>query len=251
MKFDRQTEMLSYIREKKTVRNSELLKKFGISIQTLRRDINKFETQGLIRKVYGGVIYNDRFESVKSVDSLTTRNALLNDEKERVGKLAAKLVGDGDVIFVDSGTTAYRILHYLSEAKDVTVISHCLDVMVILRDMHNLTGICAGGILQHDMGSFIIDSSFYPYNYSKAFISTVGISLEKNLTNTNLHEGAMKAQAIAQSASAYIVADHGKFDVVAYNQFADFSKITGVITDRCPSENYVRFFESNNIKLIY
>ncbi len=251
MKYDRQAEMISYIRERKTVRNDELMKKFDISVQTLRRDISKFKELDLIRKVYGGVVYNDRQESVRNVASFSARDSSMSEEKERVGKLAAKLVGDGDVIFVDSGTTAYRILHYLSETKNVTVISHCLDVMEIIRKMHNLTGVCVGGVLQHDMGSFIVDSSFYPYNYSKAFISTVGLSIDKNLTNTNLPEGALKAQTIKQSGAVYVVADHTKFGVIAYNQFANFSGIDGVVTDRCPSEEYVRFFSVNKIKLIY
>ena len=94
-------------------------------------------------------------------------------------------------------------------------------------------------------------STFFPYNYNKAFISTVGISAAKSLTNTNLYEGAMKQHVINQSAANYIVADHSKFDVIAYNHFADFSLIKGIITDERPSEKFVNFFENLQIELIY
>ncbi len=251
MKYNRQKEMLSYIEENKSVRNEELLSRFNISIQTLRRDLKIFEDQGLIEKVYGGVIYNDRRESVSSVSPLEKREQSNSEEKEYIGKLAAALVEDGDVIFIDSGTTAYRMLHYMKDLKNVTVISHCLDVMMEIRRMPNLTGICVGGVIQHDSGTFVVDSSFYPYNYNKAFISTVGISASKSLTNTNLYEGAMKQHVINQSAANYILADHSKFDVIAYNHFADFSLIKAIITDRKPSEKFINFFESKQIKLMY
>jgi DeoR/GlpR family transcriptional regulator of sugar metabolism len=251
MKYDRQRELLSYIEENKSVKNEDLLDRFNISIQTLRRDIRKFEEQGLIEKVYGGVVYRDRRESVSSVSPLQERDASFSKEKEYIGKLAASLVEDGDVIFIDSGTTAYRMLHYMKDLKNVTVISHCLDVMMELRNMPNLTGICVGGVIQHDSGTFVVDSTFYPYNYNKAFISTVGISVSKSLTNTNLYEGAMKQHVLNQSAVNYIVADHTKFDVIAYNHFADYSLIKALITDERPPEKFMNFFESNQIEVIY
>ncbi len=251
MKYDRQRELLSYIEENKSVKNEDLLDRFNISIQTLRRDIRKFEEQGLIEKVYGGVVYRDRRESVSSVSPLQEREASYAREKEYIGKLAASLVEDGDVIFIDSGSTAYRMLHYMKDLKNVTVISHCLDVMVELRKMPNLTGICVGGVIQHDSGTFVVDSTFYPYNYNKAFISTVGISVSKSLTNTNLYEGAIKQHVLNQSAVNYIVADHSKFDVIAYNHFADYSLIKALITDERPPEKFMNFFENNQIEVIY
>lgn len=251
MKYNRQKEMLSYIKENNTVKNEELLEKFNISIQTLRRDLKIFEDQGLINKVYGGVIYNERKDSVTSVSPLDLREMSHSQEKEYIGKLAAALVENGDVIFIDSGTTAYRMLHYMKDLKNVTVISHCIDVMMAIRQLPNLTGICVGGVIQHDSGTFVIDSTFYPYNYNKAFISTVGISTSKSLTNTNLYEGAMKQHVISQSAANYILADHSKFDVVAYNHFADFTSIKGIITDKRPSDKFVNYFENNQIEIIY
>ena len=251
MKYNRQKEMLSYIKENTTVKNEELLSKFNISIQTLRRDLKIFEDQGLINKVYGGVIYNERKDSVTSVSPLDQREMSHSEEKEYIGKLAAALVENDDVIFIDSGTTAYRMLHYMKDLKNVTVISHCLDVMMEIRKLPNLTGICVGGVIQHDSGTFVIDSTFYPYNYNKAFISTVGISTSKSLTNTNLYEGAMKQHVINQSAANYIVADHSKFDIVAYNHFADFTSIKGIITDTRPSDKFVNYFENNQIEIIY
>ncbi|MBQ1522195.1 MAG: DeoR/GlpR transcriptional regulator [Erysipelotrichaceae bacterium] len=251
MKYNRQKEMLSFIREKKTVKNEELLEKFNVSIQTLRRDINKLEEQGSVTKVYGGVVFSEKRESVSSVSSVKERSSANNEEKEYVGRLAAAMVQDGDVIFIDSGTTAYRMLHYMQRLRNVTVISHSIDVLQEIRGMNNIVGIGVGGVIDHNTGSFLMDTSLYNYNCNKAFISTVGISVSRHLTNTVLNEGAIKAAVMSHSAVNYIVADHSKFDVIAYNRFADFSKIDGIITDKCPDEKFVSFLENNNIKLIY
>lgn len=251
MKYDRQQEMETFIREAKTVRNEELLNRFNISIQTLRRDLKTLEDQGTITKVYGGVIYNEPQDALRNVDSYETRSTSFIEEKEYIGKLAAKMVKDNDVIFIDSGTTAYRMLHYMQDLKNVTVISHCLDVMQVLRNMPHLNGICAGGTLLHEAGSFLIDTSFYPYNYNKAFISTVGISIAKGLTNTVMQEGYMKSHAISQANRVYLLADHSKFDVIGYNHFADLSNINVIITDRCPDEKYLSIFASNQTKIAY
>ncbi len=251
MKYNRQKELESYLREKQSLSNEELLKKFNISIQTLRRDLKKLEDQNLIRKVYGGVVYTGEPDSIREVDPLQDRNTSYNDEKEYIGKLAAAAVEDNDVIFIDSGTTAYRMLHYMKDLKNVTVISHCLDVMLLLKDMPNLTGICVGGTLMPSTGTFLADTHFYPYNYNKAFVSTVGISITRNLTNTNLQEGQMKAHVISHSRRVYVVADHSKFDVIAYNHFADIADADAFITDSRPSDKYVRLFGSNQTELIY
>ena len=250
MKYNRIKEMEEYIKEHKSVSNDELLSIFNISIQTLRRDMKTLEDQGLVSKVYGGVVYNTS-EQKNAVSPIMERKNVSSKEKDYIGKLAADQVADGDVIFIASGTTAYRMIPYLKSKKNVTVISHSLEVMNTLLDYPMITGVCSGGTLMADSLTFLVDTSYYPYNYNKSFISTVGISINRSFTNTNLHEGQMKQHAIEHSSKVYIVADHSKFDVIAFNHFADFADIDAVITDRQPSERYLRFFDSNQIKLIY
>ena len=151
MKYNRVQEIRQYVESRHSVSNEELLKEFDISIQTLRRDLKELEEQGHITKVYGGVIYNEPVTKGE-VDPIEKREASNADEKDYIGKLAAGFVEDNDVIFVDSGTTACRMLKYLGHVKNVTVISHCLDVMQELKKMRNLTGVCAGGALHPDTG---------------------------------------------------------------------------------------------------
>lgn len=251
MKYNRLQAMEEYIKEHKSVSNEELIEKFNISIQTLRRDLKLFEDNGLISKVYGGVVYVEKTPNKTTVSGLDERRLTLANEKQKIGKLAASFVCDDDVIFVDSGTTTVNMIPFLKNTKNVVVISHCLEVMNALVDVPNVTGICAGGTLLADSKTFLIDTTFYPYNYNKAFISTVGISLTHELTNTNLQEGAVKRHIIKHAKEVYVLADHSKFGIIAFNHFANYNEVDYVITDKQPDDKYVGMLENNRIKVIY
>lgn len=250
MKYDRIQKMEEYIMKNKSVSNEQLQQQFSVSIQTLRRDLKELEKRNVISKVYGGVIWRNEPVEKNAIEPLDQRVSSNQKEKQLIGQLAAELVEDNDVIFVDSGTTAYTLIPYLKERSNVTVISHSLHVMNALTQVSHIKGICLGGTLRNDTCAFFVDTSFYPYNYNKAFISTVGISINKGLTNTDIQEGLMKQHVIQHSEEVYIVADHTKFDVVAYNHFADFAGIQGMITDRMPKEKYMRFYSTLNIRVI-
>ena len=251
MKYNRILDMERFIRTHQSVTNEELLNHFNISIQTLRRDLKILEKKGVITKYYGGAIYNETSDTKLVVAPLLERESTNISAKQYIGKLAADQVEDGDVIFIDSGTTAYRMLPYMDHLKNVTVISHSLNVLNQVRLYPHITAICAGGTLMNDSGSFLVDTNFYPYNYTKAFISTVGISVNRRLTNTNLHEGYMKHHVIQHARRVYVMADNSKFGTIAFNHFADFDDIDVIITDKLPPEQYVKICETNHIQIMY
>ncbi len=250
MKYERLQEMEAYIRKKHSVTNEELMKHFHISVQTLRRDLKELENHNIITKVYGGVIASQQKITPASLPVLSDRLRINKQAKDRIGFLASQLVKDGDVIFVDSGSTAYTIIPYLQQNK-VTVISHSIHVMNALQQSENVTGICLGGKLNKDTQSFYSDTSLYPYYYNKAFISTVGLSLTKGLTNTDFNEGVIKHHVIKNSEEVWIVADHTKFGNVAFHKFSDLKRITGVITDAKLEEQYQLYLNNLNVKIIY
>lgn len=250
MKYDRLQEMEAYIRKKHSVTNDELKDHFNISVQTLRRDLKELENHNIITKVYGGVVASQQKITPAFLPILSDRLKINKQAKNRIGFLASKLVKDGDVIFVDSGSTAYTIIPYLRQ-NEVTVISHSIHVMNALQQSENVTGICLGGKLNTDTQSFYSDTSLYPYYYNKAFISTVGLSLTKGLTNTDFNEGVIKHHVIKNSEEVWIVADHTKFGNVAFNKFSDLRGITGVITDEKPEEQYQQYLNNLKIKMIY
>lgn len=250
MKFNRLLELEKYLSTHHSATNEELCTHFSISLQTLRRDLKELEEQGLITKVYGGVVLNaSSIHSQKSIPAISERLHLHQQEKEHIGQLAANLVENNDVIFIDSGTTACQMIPYLKD-KNVTIISHSLDVLLSARDYDNLEVIALGGKYNREVNTYQADTSQYNYNYSKAFIATVGISIQKGLTNTDVQEGKIKQNIILNSAQTYVVCDSSKFDEVAFHHFSDFDSIAGIISEKEPSETYMKFFKNQKIKVI-
>lgn len=249
MKFNRLEAMENELKLQHSITNQQLCKMFNISLQTLRRDLEVLREKGVITKVYGGVIYNHE-ELTSAIPSLSFRSSSKEKEKIHIGELAAALVEENDVIFIDSGTTAYQMIPFLKRLNHVTIITHSLHVINSSTELKNVTCISLGGQLNLDTYSFQSEPLNVPYNYHKAFISTVGIDVD-GCTNTNLIEGGIKQKAMQKSNKTYLVADNTKFSTRGFNRFATLDKFDAIISDQALPEKFDKIINKNKIKILY
>lgn len=247
MKVNRIAEMEASIRRHKMLSNEELCEMFSISMQTLRRDLKVLEERGSVSKVYGGVVANESHVAT-SIPSLNERLNAREQEKMKIGKIAASLVEENDVIFVDSGTTAYRLIPYLNHLEHVTVVTHSLHVLNAAAELDHLTVICLGGQMNVETSSFQVDPADYPFTYTKAFIATVGID-EDGCTNTDLIEGRIKQHVLSRTRRAYLLADHSKFLSAGFNRFAKLEQFEGIITDQKISDQLSKMLKKKHIEI--
>lgn len=250
MKFNRIKELEEYIKLNKSVTNEQLIEKFNISMPTLRRDLNEVTNHNDFKKVYGGVVYTGSQETIKEITPIKLRQVSLIAEKQRIGSLAAELVADGDTIFLDSGTTTPYIVDYLKD-KHVTIVTHSIDVIELVRCYDKLECICLGGKLRRENNSFYSNNENIPYNFDIAFIATVGISRPGGLSNLDFYDGLVKKNALAQANKVCLVADHSKFGITAYNRFSEFDNLDIIITDEEPQDEFLKICRKHQIKLIY
>lgn len=246
MKYDRLLEMEKYIKENKSITIEQLLNVFNISIQTLRRDLNELENKGTIKKVYGGVIYNDH----KVID-IAYREISLLEAKKRIGHLASSLIRNNDVIFIDSGTTACQIVPFIKNKKGVIVITHSLLVLKEIEDRNDLKVILMSGEYRYDTKSFIFDFLKLNYNFNLAFISSVGVDLKIGFSNNDYYEGEVKKAIIANSKKVCMLADHSKLGKLMFNNFAFFNDVNYFITDQKLPNEYAQVFKKYKIMSIY
>jgi DeoR family myo-inositol catabolism operon transcriptional repressor len=228
-KFKRISEMEDYIRTQRNVSNEVLCKRYGISLQTLRRDLNYLVKKGNVKKVYGGAAWNKKTLSV-AVRTFELRNTRCQEEKIRIGKAAAALVQNHSVIFVDSGTTSCMLVPYLKKDSDVTVITHSIAVVEMLQNEPSIKLIVLGGQYNHTTSSFMTDPATINFRFDACFIATVGID-EEACTNTDLQESRIKIYAMKHSSHRYLMADHTKFEDDGFNAFAKAEDFDAVITD--------------------
>ena len=151
MKNIRLAKMEKMIIEKKIVTLKELQSEFNISMNTVRRDINELIENENIKKIYGGVQYDAKSLEFKNFDE---RKSKEKDAKELIGRKASRFVEDGDIIYIDSGTTTVNLSYYLCTKKNLTLITNNLQVIFETSHKDNINLISLGGELNKKSFSF-------------------------------------------------------------------------------------------------
>lgn len=249
MKEDRISQLEDYIIEKERASIEELCSVFNVSKNTMRRDINQLEAQGKIKKVYGGIILTDK----KTTEPFESREVKNKAAKVMIAELASTLIEDGDIIYIDSGTTTMHMIPYLSELRNVTIITNNLHVILNSLPYQNLNVISTGGTLFRRTNSFVeagAVSSLKKYNISKAFLATTGVSIAKGITNSSSLEYDIKRYIVEHCDKKILLADNTKLGKVSLITYYDLKDIQVFISDQKPEQEYVDFFTNNNITLV-
>lgn len=249
MRVKRIDEMISYIQEQRTVTVEQLCTYFDVSINTVRRDINEITKTGQFKKIYGGVTC----DSENSLKPFTERHVKNLNAKQQIAQKAAELVSDGDIIFIDSGTTTYHMIEFLKNKQDITILTHNLEAITRAANYPNLHVVSLPGDLNHKTLSFTgINTANYlsAYNISKSFIATTGLSAERGITNSSPQEYEIKIMAISRSQENYVLADYSKFNNVSLLTFNSFEHIKAIITDKAPGDELLDFLNDKNINII-
>jgi DeoR family myo-inositol catabolism operon transcriptional repressor len=249
VKEDRISQLEDYIIEKERASIEDLCSVFNVSKNTMRRDINQLEAQGKIKKVYGGIILTDK----KTTEPFESREVKNKAAKLMIAELASTLIEDGDIIYIDSGTTTMHMIPYLSELRNVTIITNNLHVILNSLPYQNLNVISTGGTLFRRTNSFVeagAVSSLKKYNISKAFLATTGVSIAKGITNSSSLEYDIKRYIVEHCDKKILLADNTKLGKVSLITYYDLKDIQVFISDQKPEQEYVDFFTNNNITLL-
>ncbi|MDR1378463.1 MAG: DeoR/GlpR family DNA-binding transcription regulator [Synergistaceae bacterium] len=239
----------NYLIQHRVVNLDELCKVFSVSKNTIRRDIDEIHKRGCIRKIYGGVRVVEKDELMP----FTERNKRALDAKKRVAKCAAEFVEDGDIIFVDSGTTTCHMVDHLKDKTDLTVITNNLDFIVSALPHENINIISLSGALNRKTLSFTGASaanSLESFNISKAFMASTGITVEKGATNYFADEYDVKQAAIRRSQKRFLLVDHSKQGVISLRTFADLSDFDCLVTEAPLPETFRNYLERNACKVV-
>lgn len=251
MKEERIHQIHELLIEKKRISLDELCENFGVSKNTIRRDINELEEQGIIRKVYGGIVLKEA--EITSLEPFSAREIRNINEKKKIATVAAALVNDGEVIYVDSGTTTMHLLPYLAEKNFLTIVTASVYVLELATRYSNFNVIATGGNLQTPIkalvGPSVLDC-IRNYNFSKIFLASTGISIEHGATNASPLECEIKRELVRKSCAKYLLVDNSKFDVASLMTYSDLTNIDNIITDKSPPEKYLDYFKERAINLI-
>ena len=247
IKTERIEQIQDYIFQQQTVSLDELVEVFEVSKNTIRRDIQQLVERGKIKKVYGGVAVNHA--TLKSFNERQTKNQV---EKISIAKAAADFIQDGDIIYVDSGTTTLEMVEFIKD-KQVTIITNNLDFIFNSFPYENLNVISTGGVFDRKTKSFVSLKNMdllKSYNINKAFMASTGITLENGVTHSSPHESEIKQAVVQKSAEIYLLIDHFKFGRYALMTYCDLENVDCIITNKPPGEEYQQFTKKHGIQLV-
>lgn len=246
---ERRMKIAEIINRGDSVKVSQLAKRFNVSESTIRRDLNELEKHGLILRTHGGAV-----STISKLEAtFVEKQDKCAEEKERIGKIAAEQIKDGDTVILDSGTTTLYISKFI-KAKNIIVITNSIALTYELSNRDDIQLINTGGIIRSNtkaqVGS-ITEKVIKQFRVDKVFLGANGISLEFGVTTPTLQEAGVKQAMIDVADKVYLLVDESKFGKVYFSWICDIKDIDYIITNKKRNEEEMEYFRNLGVNLLY
>lgn len=222
--------ILQQLDMKGTITVSELVEKLSTSESTIRRDLTTLHGQGKLIKIHGGAMLSET--SASHVEyKVNDRHSMNSEEKMLIAKKAASLIKDGDVIYIDAGTTTENLIKFIT-AKDLIAVTNGIVHAKKLMEKGIRTFILGGEInpVTEAIVGVNAKKDLEKYNFSKGFFGANGVSTTKGYSTPAVNEAMIKQEALQKCRYAYVLADHSKIGSVSFISFGELSD-ANIITD--------------------
>jgi DeoR/GlpR family transcriptional regulator of sugar metabolism len=228
----RQSMIVEHVRRSGGVRVSELTELLGVSDMTVRRDLDVLARHGLIEKVHGGAT----LASAPSMDEpgFEAKSSRELSEKEAIAQAAARLVRPGTAIAISAGTTTWALARYISQVRDLTIVTNSIRVADVLQQASGLpTVILTGGVRTPSdaLVGPVADLAIRSLHFDILFLGCHGMDEHAGLTTPNLAESETNRIFIRGARQVVLTADHTKWGTVGLSSFANLDEVDVVITD--------------------
>ncbi len=230
---------------------SELSRQFEVTEETIRRDLDKLEAEGLITRTYGGAILNQSI-TLENVDF--NRRAQTNAAAKReIASLAASVIPWNTSVSADASSTVAEALKMLSAHEGITVLTNSIKAIDNLADT-NIRLISTGGIVNINTSSFkgtLTQRIFDSFNTEYALFGCKAVTMDGGAYDSNEEEVELKKSMIQHTVRPILLVDASKFDKVAFAHLAELSQLYMLITDKKPSQKWCDFLNRKGVKLLY
>lgn len=210
----------------------ELAKQFDTSQVTIRKDLDILHAHGRIHRTHGGAL--PARESVLEDPTLREKEKLHRREKLRIAAAAARMVKEGQVVILDSGTTTTAIARALRKFENLTIITNAANIAAELSGS-SLEVILTGGTLRKNSFSLvgpIAEETLRRLNADILFLGVDGIDVRHGLSTPNLLEAKVNRAMMDVAGVVVVVCDAGKFGRRSLSSIAPLSAAHQLITDR-------------------
>lgn len=249
--LERRNLILQRLHEEKRVVVSELSQQFAVSEETIRRDLDKLEKEGIATKSYGGAVINDNYSIDLPFNVRKNQNV---SGKQKMAELVANMVNDGDHIFLDASTTAVFIARALKEKEHLTVVTNSVEILLELSEVSDWNIISTGGIMREGFLAFLgsrTEEVIRSYYMDKVICSCKAIDPVMGIMESRDGFATAKKAMLSAGRQKILAVDSTKFDQTAFASCGDLKQIDTVVTDIKPASEWLRRFKDAGVECVY
>jgi DeoR/GlpR family transcriptional regulator of sugar metabolism len=235
------------LRANGTVIAASLAEKFGVSEDTVRRDLRELAKAGECRRVYGGAVAPAPYAG-----SMSARGVHTSEEKSRLARATVKLLKPGQTLFVDSGTTNVAIARAIPQTLSLTVATNSLGVATALADHPKIELIVLGGSILREAGAAFGGETLQAISRLNAdlfILGSCGIDSSQGATAFDTTEAEVKRAMAANSGGIVVAATKDKLGTAAPFRVAPLEAITHLVVDKGTLEGKLTEFRATSVKL--
>lgn len=249
--LERRNQILEKLQSEKKVVVSELSQIYNVSEETIRRDLDKLEKEGMATKSYGGAVLKEGVSIDLPFNIRKNQNVT---GKQKMAEMAAAMVEDGDHIFLDASTTAVFVAKALKGKENLTVITNSMEIMLELSDVTGWEINCTGGSLQGKYLAFLgthTEKVFRDYYVDKVIFSCKALDYKRGMMESNDMFASVKRTMMGSGRKNILVLDSTKFGQSSFSVAGALQDVDIVVTDSRPDDLWLSYFEDLGISCKY
>jgi DeoR family transcriptional regulator of aga operon len=248
----RRLQISELVRQHGSVQVASLARQFGVSAQTVRKDLRYLAERGVMARAYGGAIDSGAIGTVPAEPPYEAKRTVRLEEKRRIGARAASLVRPGDAVVIDSGTTAIQLAEALPDI-DVTVVTNDFGVLTALAPKKNITLVMLGGELRRRNMAFyggLTVEALDALHVDKLFLGVDGFDLERGITTHYEPEALLNRKMVEAARTVVCIADSSKFGKVCLHRIIPVSAMHTLITDTDAPDEIIQASQQLGFELL-
>jgi DeoR family transcriptional regulator of aga operon len=248
----RRQKISELVRQNGSVQVSALAQRFGVSMQTVRKDLRYLAERGVMARAYGGAIDSNAVGGPAVEPPYEAKRTAHLDEKRRIGQRAAALVKPGDTIAIDSGTTAIQLAEALPNI-DVTVVTNDFGVLAALTPKSNINIVMLGGELRRKNMAFyggLTVEALAALHVDLLFLGVDGLDLERGITTHYEPEALLNRKMVEAARMVIAITDSSKFGKICLHRIIAINELNVLITDRQAPEEIRQASEQHGFDLL-
>lgn len=244
----RHPEILDLIRASGHVEVEELATRFGVSVQTIRRDLSDLAEMGRIERVHGGAILASGTVNI----AYDERRRLNSDSKSVIAEYCAQMIPNECSIFLNIGTTTEAVARRLQNHKGLLVVTNNMNIATVLGDTPEVDVIVTGGALRPSDGGLVgpfTNQTIRQFKFDYAIIGCSALGEEGELFDFDDQEVEASRIILQSARTSVLVADGSKFLRTAPIKIANLSAIDHFVTDIDPAKRVRQVLETSRTEL--